>query len=115
MSLDMLLQILRTLEGLAAEVALVWLQWDVDTDVGSDMITLDGGGPALVPSTGQVEVICTLATDVLLADMFLKRDEVSFYIGRLGDEARNKRAWQIVNNAEPLRMIRFGWVEDDCS
>lgn len=72
-SLDMLLQILRTLEGLAAEVALVWLQWDVDTDVGSDMITLDSGGSALVPSTGQVEVVCALAANMLLADVFLKR------------------------------------------
>lgn len=53
-SLDMLLQILRTLEGLAAEVALVWLQWDVNTDVRGDVITLDSGGSALVPSTGQV-------------------------------------------------------------
>ena len=71
--LDMLLQILRTLEGLAAEVALVRLQGDVDPDVGGDMVTLDSGGSALVPPTSQVEVVCTLAANVLLADVFLNR------------------------------------------
>jgi hypothetical protein len=70
-SLDVLLQILRTLEGLATEVALVRLQWDVDTNVRGDVITLDGGGPALVPTTGEVEVVCALATNVLLANVFL--------------------------------------------
>lgn len=31
--LDMLLQILWTLEALSAKVALVWLQWHMDSDV----------------------------------------------------------------------------------
>ena len=73
MGLDVLLQILRTLESLAAEVTLVGLQGDVDSDVGGDMVTLDGGGSALVPSTGQVKVVGALATDMLLANVFLKR------------------------------------------
>lgn len=46
MSLDVLLQILGALEGLPAEIAFVRLQWDVDSDMGGDMITLDGGSPA---------------------------------------------------------------------
>jgi hypothetical protein len=44
--LDVLLQILGALEGLPAEIAFVRLQWDVDSDMGGDMITLDGGSPA---------------------------------------------------------------------
>jgi hypothetical protein len=57
MSLDVLLEILRTLECLATELALVGLQGDVDSDVRSDVVTLDCGGAALAPSTGQVEVV----------------------------------------------------------
>ncbi len=68
----MLLQILRTFERLSAEVTFVWLQGHVDADVGSDVITLDGGGTAGVPATGQVQVVCALPSDVLLADVFLE-------------------------------------------
>ena len=50
----MLLQILRTLVRLSTEVTFVWLQWDVDTDVGGDVVTLDSGGAARVPTTGEV-------------------------------------------------------------
>lgn len=71
-SLDMLLQFLRTLESLAAEVALVWLQGDVDANVRGDVITLDGGSSALVPAAGQVEVVGALATDMLLTDVLLQ-------------------------------------------
>lgn len=71
-SLDMLLQILRTLEGLPTEVTFVRLQRNVDSDVGSDMITLDSGSSARVPSTGEVQVICALSSDMFLADMFKK-------------------------------------------
>lgn len=44
--LHVLLEILGTLEGLATEVTFVRLQWDMDTDVRGDVITLDGGGSA---------------------------------------------------------------------
>lgn len=67
----MLLQILRTFESLATEVALVWLQGNVDSDVRGDVITLDGSGSALIPTTSQVEVVCALATNVFLTDMLL--------------------------------------------
>ena len=67
----MLLQILGTLEGLAAEVALVRLQWDVNTDVRSDVVTLDRGGAAVTPLAGQVEVVGALAADMALTDMVL--------------------------------------------
>lgn len=44
--LDMLLEILRALERLAAELALVRLERDMDADVRSDVVALDGGGAA---------------------------------------------------------------------
>ena len=72
MRLDVFLEILRTLEGLATELALVWLQGNMDTDVGGDVVTLDGGGAALAPGAGQVEVVGGLAADMALADMLLE-------------------------------------------
>jgi hypothetical protein len=69
--LDMLLQVLWTLECLSTEVTFVWLQRDMDTDVRSDVVTLDSGSAAGVPSTGQVQVVCALSSDVLLTDMVL--------------------------------------------
>jgi len=69
--LDVLLEILRTLERLSAEVTFVWLQWNVDSDVRGDVVALDGGGSALIPATGQVEVVGALASNVLLADVLL--------------------------------------------
>lgn len=71
MCLDMFLEILRTLEGLAAELALVRLQRHMDPDVGGDVVALDGGGPALTPGAGEVEVVGRLAADMALTDVFL--------------------------------------------
>lgn len=45
-SLDVLLEILRSFESLATEVALMRLQRDVDSDMRGDVITLDGGNAA---------------------------------------------------------------------
>ena len=72
MSLDMLFEILRALERLSTEFTLVWLQGDMNSDVGCDVITLDGSGTALSPCAGQVEVVGRLSTDMALADMFLR-------------------------------------------
>jgi hypothetical protein len=71
MRLDMLLQILRPLEGLAAEVAFVRLQRDVHADVRGDVVTFHRRRAAIAPLAGQVEVVGTLATNVTLADMVL--------------------------------------------
>lgn len=71
MSLDVLLEILRSLESLATEVALMRLEWDMDADVRCDVIALDGCDAARAPVTSQVEVVCALATDVTLAYVFL--------------------------------------------
>lgn len=67
----MLLQILRTLEGLAAELTLVRLQGHMDTDVRGNVITLDGGCSARVPLASQVQVVGALATNMSLTNVFL--------------------------------------------
>ena len=67
----MLLQILRTLECLSTEVTFMRLQGNVDSDVGCDMITLDGRGTALAPTAREVEVVRALSSDMLLADVLL--------------------------------------------
>lgn len=73
MSLDVFLQILGPLEGLATEVALVRLQGDMHANVGGDVVTLDGGGVAVTPLASQVQVVSALAADMALADVFLLR------------------------------------------
>lgn len=70
--LDMLFQVLGTLEGFTAEVALVWLQRYMDTNMRSDMITLDSGGLALIPLASKVQVVGALAANMLLTYVLLK-------------------------------------------
>lgn len=67
----MFFQVLRTLEGLTTEVTFVRLQWDVDSNVRGNVVTLHSGGAALIPATREIEVICALTTHVLLANVFL--------------------------------------------
>jgi hypothetical protein len=71
MGLDVFLQILGPLERLATEVALVWLQGDMHTDMRGDVVALDGGSIAVAPLTGQVQVVGAFAADMALADVFL--------------------------------------------
>jgi hypothetical protein len=73
MSLDMLLQILGTLESLATEITLVRLERHMHTNVGSDVVALDSGGVAGSPLTSQVQVVGALATDMAFANVFLLR------------------------------------------
>ena len=47
------------------------LEGDMDSNVGGDMIALNRGGTALVPATGEVQVVCALASDMFLTDVFL--------------------------------------------
>lgn len=72
MGLDVLLQVLRTLEGFAAKIAFVRFQRHMDSDVRRDVVAFDGGGPATAPLAGQVEIIRALATDMAFAHMFLQ-------------------------------------------
>jgi hypothetical protein len=71
MRLDMFLEVLWAFEGLATEFAFVRLEWDVDSNVRGDVVTLDSRGAAATPLTGQVEVVGGFTADVALADMFL--------------------------------------------
>ena len=71
MGLDMFLEILGTLECLAAELALVRLQRNMYTDVGGDVVALDSRGPALAPSAGEIQVVGGLAADMALTDVLL--------------------------------------------
>ena len=68
----MLLEILRTFKRLAAELALVWLQRNMDANVGGDVVTLDGGSATATPLAHKVEVVCALAANVSFADVILK-------------------------------------------
>lgn len=71
MGLDVLLQVLRALEGLATEITLVRLERHMHADMGGDMVALDGGGVASAPLASQVQVVGALATDMTLADVVL--------------------------------------------
>ena len=54
MCLDMFLQILGSLESLAAELTLVRFERNMYADVGGDVVSLDSRGSALAPGAGQV-------------------------------------------------------------
>lgn len=71
MRLHVLLQILRTFECLPTKVTLMRLERDMDSDMRSNMIALDGCRATAPPLTCQVEIIGTLPTDMALADVFL--------------------------------------------
>ena len=72
MRLDMLLQVLRPLEGLSTKLTLVRFQRNVNTDVRGDVVTLDGGCPAGVPLAGEVQVVGALAANMALTDVLLR-------------------------------------------
>ena len=72
MCLDVFLEILRTFEGFAAELALVRLKRDVDSDVRGDVVAFDGSGTALTPSAGKIEVVSRLAANMTFTDVFLR-------------------------------------------
>ena len=71
MRLVVLLQILRALEGLAADRASVRLMRDMHTDMRGDMVPLDRLGFAVGPVAFQIQVVGGLATDMAITDMFL--------------------------------------------
>lgn len=71
MGLDVLLEILRALEGLSAEVALVWLQGNVNTNVRGDVVALHRCCTARVPLACQIEVVGALPANVPLTDVVL--------------------------------------------
>lgn len=68
----MFLEILWSLEGLAAEATSMRLQGNMNSNVRGDVVTLDGSSTTSAPPTDEIEVIRTLATDMTLADMILE-------------------------------------------
>jgi hypothetical protein len=70
-SFHVLLQILWSLEGFAAEITLVRLEWDVHSNMRSDVITLHSSSPAVAPLTCEVQVIGAFAADMALTNMVL--------------------------------------------
>jgi len=48
-------------------------------NVRSDVVALDRRGAALIPLASQVEVVGALATDMLLADVFLHNVKDIFF------------------------------------
>jgi hypothetical protein len=68
----MLLQILRSLERFATEVAFVRLERDVHANMRCDMITLNSCRAACTPLAGQVKVVGAFATDMSLTNVVLK-------------------------------------------
>jgi len=72
----MFLQVLRALEGLSAEVAFVWFERYMDTDVAGDVIALDSRSAAATPLASQAEVVCALAADMAFTDVVLEVENV---------------------------------------
>jgi len=68
----MFLQILWALEGLSAEVAFVWFERNMDTDMAGDVVALDCGCTTATPLASQAEVVCALAADMAFADVVLE-------------------------------------------
>jgi len=71
MCLDMLLEVLRTLERLATEITLVWLEGHMNSDMRGDVVAFDGCDPTLRPLTLQVQIIGAFSANMFLADMFI--------------------------------------------
>ena len=76
MGLDMFLQVLRTLKGLATKVTLVRLQRNMDPDMRGDVVTLDDSSSATAPFASQVEIVGALTANMALTHMFLIRSSV---------------------------------------
>lgn len=72
MCLDMFLEILWSLESLSTELTLVWLQWNVDSNVRSNVVPLHSCSSTLSPRAGEVQVIGTLTADMAFTDVLLK-------------------------------------------
>jgi hypothetical protein len=66
-----LLQILWPLESLATEIAFVRLEWDVHSNVRSDVITLDSRSPAVAPLACEIQIVGAFAADMTFTDVVI--------------------------------------------
>lgn len=94
--LDMLLQVLGALEGLATELTLVRLEGHMDADVRGDVVTLDSGGSARVPLASEVQVVGALAADMALTDVLLEVVQPRFFLSSsaTGVLHRESQGWR---------------------
>lgn len=67
----MLLKILRTLECLATHVTVMGLERCVHSDMRRDVVTFGTADITATPFASEAEVVCGLATDVIIAQMFI--------------------------------------------
>lgn len=72
MDLFVLLQVLRALEGFLADLADVWLEGCVDSEMTGDMVTLCTGCTAVLPLAGETEIVGALSADVVVAEMVVE-------------------------------------------
>jgi len=63
---------LGTLEALATQVASMWFERNMNSNVTGDMISLDSLGITVCPGTGQTEVVGRFASDMFLAQVIIK-------------------------------------------
>lgn len=76
----MFLQVLGSLEGFATKITLMRLQRYVNANVRGNVVTLDRGGMAAPPRTGEAEIVGALASHMTLTDMFLETLGVSMML-----------------------------------
>jgi hypothetical protein len=72
MRLDMLFEVLRPLERLAAKLTLVRLEGHMDADVGRDVVPLDRCRPAAVPLASQAKIVGALAANVTVTNVVVE-------------------------------------------
>ena len=75
MCLDVFLQVLRTLECFSTEFTFVWLQGNVDSNMGGDVVAFDRRGATSAPSASEIEVVCALAADMAIANVLLSQSQ----------------------------------------
>lgn len=108
MDLGVLLQVLRSLEALGAQVAVVRLQRHMYTQMGGDVISLDGDGAAVVPVAGQRQVVGGLAANVLVTQVVVQ------YFRSIEDEAASVPVaveWSL-HVGVPHLLVGFLWLRD---
>ena len=67
----MLFEILWALEGFPAEFASMRFQWNVNSDMRSDVVAFDDCDVTITPSALEVQIICAFASNVAITDMLL--------------------------------------------
>ena len=103
MGLDVLLQILRPLEGLAAKIAPMRLQRYMNADVRRDVVAFHNSDATGAPGTSEVKIIGTFTTDVALANMFLSSQDQLKHLGNweFGNAHRVTRHWALYQRILP--------------